>query len=179
MLGQTVGYFFKLNFMIFHASNLTRRTLRISPVSLSLIAICVILLSSCLPKEVVQLKDIQNLTVVPGEGGNPVLEGDAVFFNPNRQRMKLRAIKVDVFVDEKKAAVADHDLDVVIKGNSEFTVPLKVQLQTKDFPLMDALKSLFGGKTYQLHYVGSLRVRMHGFRFRVPIDHREEFKLKF
>jgi LEA14-like dessication related protein len=138
-----------------------------------------ILLSSCLPKEVVQLKDILNLGIVPGPNGDPVLEGDAVFFNPNKSRMKLKAIKVEVFVDEKKAAVADHELDIIVKGNSEFTVPLKVQLQLKDIGLMDALKSLFGGKTYQLHYVGSLRVNINGFPFRVPIDHREEFQLKF
>jgi hypothetical protein len=135
-------------------------------------------LNSCLPKEVVQLKDILNLAVVPGPNGDPVLHGDAVFFNPNKSRLKLKAIKVEVFVDEKKAAVADHELDIVVKGNSEFTVPLEVQLQLKDIGLMDTLRSLFGGKTYQLHYVGSLRVNINGFPFRVPIDHREEFKLK-
>jgi LEA14-like dessication related protein len=136
-------------------------------------------LSSCLPKEVVELKDILNLAVLPGTGGDPVLHGDAVFFNPNKSRMKLRSIKVEVFVDEKKAAIADHELDIIVKGNSEFTVPLQVQLQLKDIGLMDALKGLLGGKTYQLHYVGFLKVNINGFPFRVPIDHREEFKLKF
>ena len=136
-------------------------------------------LSSCLPKEVVELKDILNLAVLPGTGGGPVLHGDAVFFNPNKSRMKLRAIKVEVFVDEKKAAIADHELDIIVKGNSEFTVPLQVQLQLKDIGLMDTLKSLLGGKTYQLHYVGYLKVNINGFPFRVPIDHREEFKLTF
>jgi LEA14-like dessication related protein len=156
-----------------------RTPLRRRTIALSLLAVCVMMMNSCLPKEVVELKDIQNLAVVPGEGGKPVLQGDAVFFNPNKSRMKLKAIKVDVFVDEKKAAVADHDLDVIVKGQSEFTVPLKVQLQFEDIGLMDAIKSLFGGKTYHLHYVGSLRVNINGFPFRVPIDHREDFKLKF
>jgi LEA14-like dessication related protein len=155
-----------------------RTPLRRRTVALLLIAGCVIMISSCLPKQIVELKDIQNLAVVPGEGGKPILQGNAVFFNPNKSRMKLKAIKVDVFVDEKKAAVADHELDVMVKGQSEFSVPLKVQLQT-DIGLMDALKSLFGGKTYHLHYVGSLRVNINGLPFRVPIDHREDFKLKF
>lgn len=144
-----------------------------------MVLVCMISLSSCLPKEVVELKDILNLAVLPGTGGDPVLHGDAVFFNPNKSRMKLRSIKVEVFVDEKKAAIADHELDIIVKGNSEFTVPLQVQLQLKDIGLMDALKGLLGGKTYQLHYVGFLKVNINGFPFRVPIDHREEFKLKF
>jgi LEA14-like dessication related protein len=144
-----------------------------------LIAACVLMFNSCLPKQIVELKDIQNLRVAPGPNGFPVLQGDAVFFNPNKSRMKLKAIKVEVFVDDKKAAVADHELDVLVKGQSEFTVPLKVELQMKDFGLTDALKSLLGGKTYKLHYLGSLKVNVNGFPARVPIDHHEDFKLKF
>lgn len=144
-----------------------------------LLVLCTcVLASSCLPKESVQLVDVLNLKLVPTPGGDPVLEGDAVFFNPNKSRMKLKSIKVDVFVDEKKSAVADHELNIAVRGNSEFTVPLKVQLQMKDIGLMDALKSLFGGKTYQVHFVGTLKVNVNGLPFRVPIDHREEFKIK-
>jgi len=137
-----------------------------------------LLLGSCLPKDTIELKDIQNLQLLPGSGGDPVLHGDALFHNPNKSRMKLKSLQVDVFVDEKKSAVVDQDLDIVVKGKSDFTVPLKVQLQMKDIGIMDALKSLFGGKTYQLHYVGTLKVNVNGLPFRVPIDHREEFKIK-
>src|SRR5436190_939058 len=86
----------------------------------------------CLPKEDVVLKDVKNLVVEPGTDGNLVLAGDAVFFNPNHSRMRLKEIKVDVFVDGKKSATVDHKLHLLVKGNAEFTVPLKVQLQTKD-----------------------------------------------
>ena len=164
--------------MILHASNLTGTTLRTRLATFILITVCMISLNSCLPKEVIELRDIQNLVIIPQVGADPVLHGDAVFFNPNKSRMKIKAIKVELFVDDKKTAVADHEIDVVVKGNSEFTVPLEVQMQLKDLGLMDTLKSLFGGKTYQLHYVGFLRVNINGLPFKVPIDHREEFKLK-
>jgi LEA14-like dessication related protein len=156
-----------------------RTGLQIRSIASTVLVASMILVTSCLPKQVVELKDIQNLRVAPGPNGFPILQGDAVFFNPNKSRMKLKAIKVEVFVDEKKAAVADHELDVLVKGKSEFTVPLKVELQMKDFGLADALKSLLGGKTYKLHYLGSLRVNVNGFPARVPIDHHEDFKLKF
>lgn len=136
-------------------------------------------LSGCLPRQDIELKDIRNLELVVGEQGEPVLQGDALFHNPNRSRMKLKSIKVDVYVDEKKSAFVDHELDILVRGKEDFTVPLKVQLEMKDIGLLDAIKSIFGGKKYQLHYVGTLRVNVNGIPFRVPIDHREEFTLKF
>jgi hypothetical protein len=154
------------------------RTIQTRIRSTAFILAATLTLGSCLPRDTVELKDILNLQLLPGEGGDPVLHGDAVFYNPNKSRMKLKSIKVEVFVDEKKSAVVDHELDILVKGKSDFTVPLKVQLQMKDIGLMDALKSLFGGKTYQLHYVGVLKVNINGFPFKIPIDHREEFKIK-
>lgn len=179
MTRESIRYFFKLNFMIFHAPKLMRTSLPIRSIAATLLAVCALMFNSCLPKQIVELKDIKNLAVGPGPNGLPVLSGDAVFFNPNKSRMKLKAIKVEVFVDDKKAAIADHEIDVIVKGKSEFTVPLKVELQMKDFALTDALKSLLGGKTYKLHYLGSLKVNINGFPARVPIDHTEDFKLRF
>jgi LEA14-like dessication related protein len=134
---------------------------------------------SCLPKNAIELRDVRNLQLNKGEGGFPVLVGDAVFYNPNSSRMKLKQIKVDVFVDEKKSARVDHELNIVARGNSEFTVPLTVQLEMKDIGLLDAIKSIFGGKTYQIRYLGDLKVNVNGIPFKVPIDHKEEFKLRF
>lgn len=134
---------------------------------------------SCLPKNSIELRDVRNLQLNKGEGGYPVLVGDAVFYNPNSARMKLKQIKVDVFVDGKKSARVDHELRIVARGNSEFTVPLTVQLEVKDIGLLDAIKSIFGGKTYQIHYLGDLKVNVNGIPFKVPIDHKEEFKLRF
>jgi LEA14-like dessication related protein len=164
--------------MIFHVSKVMSLTIQTRIRRIAYILAVGLALSSCLPRDTVELKDILNLQLLPGEGGDPVLHGDAVFFNPNKSRMKLKSVKVEVFVDEKKSAVVDHELDIVVKGNSEFTVPLRVQIQMKDIGLMDALKSLFGGKTYQLHYVGTLKVNINGLPFKIPIDHREEFKIK-
>jgi LEA14-like dessication related protein len=135
--------------------------------------------TSCIPNKDIELRDIRNLVVEKGTGEDPVLAGDAVFYNPNSARMKLREIKVDVFVDGKKSAKVDQKLKAIAKGKSEFTVPLKVHLQLKDIGIVDALKSLFGGKKYEIQYKGYLKVNVNGVPFRVPVDHKEEFKLKF
>ena len=142
-----------------------------------LIGCVAIMLSGCLPKDSVQLREIKNVMVVPA--AEPILTGDAVFFNPNNSRMKLRKINVDVYVDGKKSATVNHDLKIIARANSEFTIPLKVQLSMKDMGLMETIRSLFGGKIYEIHYLGHLKVNVNGFPVRIPIDHKEDFKLSF
>lgn len=134
-------------------------------------------LAGCLPKDSVQLRAVNNISLEPGVP--PVLTGDAVFFNPNTSRMRLKQVKIDVLVDGKKSASVDHDLNIIAKPNSEFTIPLKVQLQMEDLGIVQTLKNLFGGKKYELHYVGHLKVNVNGFPMRIPIDHKEEFKIGF
>jgi LEA14-like dessication related protein len=138
-----------------------------------------VILTSCVPREDIVLRDIKNLVVEKGNGEETILGAEAVFYNPNAARMKLKEIKVDVMVDGKKSATVDQKLKAIAKGKSEFTVPLKVKLEMKDIGLVDALKSLLGGKKYEIHYKGYLKVNINGLPFRVPVDHKEEFRLKF
>ncbi|MFZ5999802.1 MAG: LEA type 2 family protein [Bacteroidota bacterium] len=141
--------------------------------------LCAALFTSCLPKDQIELRDIRNLALERGDGAESILAGDAVFYNPNATRMKLREINVDVLIDGKKSAKVDQKLKAIARGKSEFTVPVKVKLDLKEIGLVDAIKSLFGGKKYQIQYKGYLKVNVNGIPFRVPVDHTEEFKLKF
>lgn len=136
-----------------------------------------ILLAGCVPKEQVVLKSVSIREVVPGPGGNPLLKADAIFYNPNATRMRLKHIDIDVTVDGKKAARVDQQLNSLIKGNAEFTVPLEVQLNLKEIGLLDAIFSFLGGKKYDVQFTGSIKLRVNGFPLRVPVKHREEVKL--
>jgi len=136
-------------------------------------------LSSCVPKEQVILRNIKDVRVDGGADGNAKLNAIAVFYNPNPLRMKLKEIDVQVMVDGKKAARASQKLNFQIPAKAEFSVPLEVQLALKELGLLDTLLSLFGGKKYEIHYVGFVRVKVHGLTIKVPIDYKDEIKLKF
>ena len=138
----------------------------------------VIAFSSCVPNQMVELRDVKNLKLDQTDLENAILDGEAVFYNPNSSRMRLREINVEVFVDGKKSAYVDQKLSALARGKSEFTVPVKVQLSLKELGLMNTIMSLFGGKKYEIHYKGYLKVKVNGFPLRVPIDHKEDFKLK-
>jgi LEA14-like dessication related protein len=138
-----------------------------------------LLFSSCVPKEQVILRNIKDVKVDAGIDGNAKLNAIAVFYNPNPLRMKLKEIDVQVFVDGKKSAQAKQKFNFQIPAQEEFSVPLEVQLALKEIGLLDTLLSLFGGKKYDIRYVGFVRVKVHGITIKVPIDYKDEIKLKF
>jgi LEA14-like dessication related protein len=129
------------------------------------------------PKEQVVFRSVNNLTLDVGLSGSPVLKGDAFFFNPNKIKATLKEIKVEVLVDGKKAALVDQQMDLLVPGNSDFTVPIEAKLDIKEFGLIDAVIGFFGGKSYQIEMSGFLRVKARGVIIKVPVKYNQEVKL--
>ena len=128
------------------------------------------------PKENIVLRGISIKSVEPEADGNSLLKADAIFFNPNSGRIRLKEIVIDVMLDGKKAANVDQQLNSLITGNSEFTVPLEIHLNLKEIGLMDTILSLFGGKKYGIQYVGKIKASVRGFPVSFPVDFRDELK---
>jgi LEA14-like dessication related protein len=145
----------------------------------SVVFLWLLLAAGCVPKEQIVLRVIQHVTIETGLDGEPLLKGEAVFYNPNNVRMKLKEINVDVFVDDRKSAVVKQKFNSVIKPRSEFTVPLEIQLSLKDIGLLDTLFSLLGGKQYEIHFLGNIRIHVRGVPVKVPVDYIEHTRLKF
>jgi LEA14-like dessication related protein len=135
-----------------------------------------IVLGACVPKEQVMLRSVVIKQVEPGRDGNPLLKADAIFFNPNASRMRLKRVEIDVLIDGTKAASVDQHLDALIKANSDFTVPLEVQLNMKDLGFFNTIVNLLGGKSYEIQFVGKLKVNVNGFPVKVPVNYKEPFK---
>lgn len=133
-------------------------------------------LYSCKPKEDIVLRQIKDVVVDATAG--PKLRAQAVFYNPNNMRMKLRRITVDVFVDGKKTAQIDQSLKTVIPARGEFTVPLEVGLAMEDIGLLDTLLGMLGGRKLDVHYKGALKLSYHGMPLRVPVDYKDEVRIK-
>lgn len=136
-----------------------------------------LILCSCVPKEQVVLKAVHIREVSPGSNGALLMKADAIFFNPNSSRMRLKRIVVDVLVDGKKAARIDQHLSSLIKANAEFTVPLEVEVKLKELGLLDTIFNLLGGKKYDVEFTGSMKMTVNGFPLHVPIQQKEEVSL--
>ena len=129
------------------------------------------------PKEKIRLKSIRD--VVVDATSDPTLKANAILFNPNNMRGKLKKIDVEIFVNGKKAANVKQDFNMVIPANSEFTIPLVVNLHMKELGFMDTLLGMVGGKKFEVRYDGFVKVNYRGIPVRVPIDYKDDVKLRF
>jgi hypothetical protein len=129
------------------------------------------------PKEEIVLRQIKD--VVVDATSSPLLKANAVFFNPNDVRGKLRRINVDIFVDGKKAASVNQELKTQIPANAEFSVPIEVNLAIKELGFMDTLLGVIGGKKFEVRYKGSLKLSYHGVPINVPVNYSDEVRIRF
>ena len=147
-----------LRFVLHRAAAVLFRSLLIS-------AGLVLMLSSCRPKEEVQLRKIKDIVV--DASSEPMLKANAILYNPNNIRMHVKKIEMEIFVDGKKAAFIDQKMKIKVPANDEFTVPLEVKLNLKELGFLDTVFSLIGGKRFQIHYKGSIRLQYSGVPFPV------------
>ncbi|HCW06195.1 MAG TPA: hypothetical protein DGG95_02395 [Cytophagales bacterium] len=136
-----------------------------------------LLLVGCAPKEPVVFKGVKNIVVDLTSNGKPELKGEAVFYNPNKLKMKLKSVDVEITVDGSKSAEVKHPLDVVVPAQSDFTVPLTAQLTLKEGGLLNAVFGLLGGKKYEVVFSGNIRIGVHGVTIKVPVSQKQEIKL--
>ena len=129
------------------------------------------------PHEDIVLKQIRD--VVVDANTDPTLRANAIFYNPNDMRGKLKRINVDVFVNGKKGARVDQKLKTEIPANGEFTVPLEVKLSIKELGFMDTLLGVLGGKKFEVRYEGTLRLNYRGIPITVPVNYKDEVRISF
>ncbi len=129
------------------------------------------------PKEDIVLRQIKDIVV--DATTDPMLKANAIFYNPNSMRGKLKRINVDIFVNGKKAASVNQQLKTVIPAKDEFSVPLEVKLAIKELGFMDTLLGMIGGKKFEIVYEGSLKLSYHGFPISVPVRYKDEIRVRF
>lgn len=129
------------------------------------------------PEEDIVLRQIRD--VVVDASSEPMLKANAIFYNPNSVRGKLKKIDVEIFVNGKKSATVEQSLKTLIPAKGEFTVPLQVKLAMKELGLLDTIFGMIGGKTFEIHYKGSLKLSYRGLPITVPVDYKDDVKLRF
>ena len=143
----------------------------------SLLLILVVIMSACGDYKDVELRQLRNVTADVSD--DPMLKMEAVFFNPNPQQGKLKAINIDVFVDGKKAAVIKQKLKIKVPAKGDFSVPLQVKINLKEQGLLNTLMSVIGAKRLKVRYKGNVRINYHGLPIIVPVNHEEEIRIRF
>jgi len=134
---------------------------------------------SCIPKEEVVFRGVKDIAIETNEQNEPELKAEALFYNPNKERMRLKEIYVDVLVNGKPSAKVRQNLKISIPAESEFSVPVSAQLSLKELGLLDTIVNLLGGKKYDVQYAGYVRIAVHGVTIKVPFAYQEQLRLRF
>jgi len=144
----------------------------------AIVCLLVIVAVSCVPKDEVVFKGVKNISVEQDEKNEPVLRGEALFYNPNKERMKLKEIYADVLVNGKPSAQVRQNLKLTIPAQSDFSVPVLAQLSLKELGLLDTIVNLLGGKKFDVQYTGYVRIAVHGVTIKVPFTYQEQLRLR-
>lgn len=133
-------------------------------------------IGSCKPKEDIVLRNVRDIVV--DANTEPTLKAQAILYNPNNIKIKLRKIAIDVYVNGKKAGLIDQEPKMVIPAASEFSIPLEVKLNIKELGLLDTILGMIGGKKMKVEYKGSISVTYKGLPIRVPVNHQSEVRIR-
>lgn len=134
----------------------------------------VLLATACSPREPVVLRRIDSLKLEVN--AQPTVYAEAVLYNPNKNSGKIKKLSLEIFVDNKLAGTIEEDLDLRVKGLSEFHVPFRVNLNLKESGLLDTLLNIFGARKADVHFRGYLKMNLSGIPVNIPIDHSQEVK---
>ncbi|MBS1682326.1 MAG: hypothetical protein JST48_11490 [Bacteroidetes bacterium] len=133
--------------------------------------------NACAPKEPVVFKGVNEIAIDIGDKGKPILKGNAVFYNPNKLKMKLKSVNINILVDGKKSAEINQHLNLLIPAQADFSAPLTAQLAL-DGGLLNTVFGFLGGKKYELSFEGSIRIAVHGITIKVPVVQKQEIKMR-
>ena len=131
------------------------------------------------PDKEPEFKHVQNIQVKKFTGEEVLLNAEAVFYNPNDMRMKLRGVDVDLYVEGKKVGNIEQDTNMPVLPMSEFTVPFDATFNLKEVGAMNTLLNvMLGGKKLMVRYDGFIKVTVNGLPFRVKVDYENEVRFR-
>ncbi len=135
-------------------------------------------LSSCkvYPPE---YKRVENFSLEHIDKEGFKVQGNIIMYNPNKVRVKLSDMVMDVKINGKHVATAGQLVEVPIKAKSEFFVPINLIVKP-DMSLLEGLKDVLNfitKKETDLTLEGVLVVKAYGVRFTIPVRQEEKVDL--
>ena len=126
--------------------------------------------------------NLDNVKIISANARKVVLQGDAIFNNPNAIAGKL--IKTDIHIKINDVDITDIEQTTLIDvpKNSNFTVPVNFSfnpeklVQDNEGFLQNAIKSFLSNEL-TIEYAGCVTIEVLGIGFDVPIDYTEKVSL--
>ena len=147
----------------------------------SFIIILIIVLNSCHKPQSPEFISVDNIEVSAMASSRIKLAAEANFHNPNKYDIILKKADIDVFFNDNFITNYSKEYNLKIEKNSDFTVPVEVELSLKDLDLnmISSAVNAFLGKKPEIEYDGSIKVKAYGFGIQVPVKGKSKLDIKF
>ena len=125
-------------------------------------------------------KEIKDLKVSLSGFTSARITGEALFFNPNNTSLDIKNAEIDVSVDGQKVTRISKEINIKALPEEDFTIPIDLKLSLSDLHVnsLSSALDMLGGNEKQIHFTGKIKVKVYGINFNVPIDHKENVRLK-
>lgn len=135
---------------------------------------------SCSVKKAPEFVGVERIKLLEADGKTITLTADALFKNLNDVGGQIETDSIIVMIDNvKMARVQAESFDV--PAREEFTIPLKVNIPTKDIFNENNLSSIFNSilsQKLKVNFKGDLKYKVLGFSRTYAVDRTEEVKIK-
>ena len=145
--------------------------------------VSLILISGCMggPKSP-SFINLDNVKIVTANASRVVLQGDAIFNNPNAIAGKLTKTDIHIKVNDVDITDIEQTTSIDVPKNSNFTVPVNFSFNPKKLTqenegfLQNAIKSFLSNEL-AIEYAGYVTIEVLGIGFDVPVDYTEKVSL--
>ena len=138
-----------------------------------------IILGACSKIQAPVFKTVTDLTVNTKDSIISV-DGNGVFYNPNKSRIFLKSADIQVFINDQYFTAISRDFNLALVPESEFSIPLDIKLnndQVHRFLKKNAIPLLMGNGIH-FRYKGNIRVKAYHMGLKVPVNREVSINLK-
>jgi LEA14-like dessication related protein len=126
--------------------------------------------------------NLDNVKIVSANASKVVLQGDAIFNNPNAIAGNLTKTDIHIKINNVDITDIEQNTSIEVPKNSNFIVPVnfsfnpKKLTQDNDGFLQNAIKSFLSNEL-AIEYAGYVTIEVLGIGFDVPVDYTEKVSL--
>ena len=139
--------------------------------------------TSCAVKQKPTFIKVDNIKLITANSTKITVSADALSNNPNVIGGRLNTEGVQVYVNNISFGRIETE-EFKIPANDDFTVPLKIQIKTKDLLDKDSKGFLNGllnsvlNRSLKVRYEGTIQFKALGINHSYPINKTETIKIK-
>ena len=139
--------------------------------------------TSCAVKQKPTFIKVDNIKLITANSTKITVSADALFNNPNVIGGRLNTEGVQVYVNDISFGRIETE-EFKVPANDDFTVPLKIQINTKDLfdkdpnGFLNGLLNSVLNRTLKVRYEGTIQFKALGINHSYLINKTETVKIK-